>query len=940
MSRLIESPEFSRRKCLGIGIMVTLCLFWINNLGAQDLEESYSIAAKAQPLSEVLLDIVDKTGISLAYDAKLVEGKWVNCTIAESSLKNLLSCVLRRSDLDFYQLSSGTFVINVKPELKPGSGSITGLITEFDSGQPVSGAHIKLYGTGLGTVTNEAGRFLISNLLPGEYSLGVSHVSYEFGTSNILVQSGRLTVLKKEIEKDILAFEPIVIDGLSSRAPSLDLGQINLAIRDSQIKGDLVRSAIAQGSSPISMNPATADVHIESGAAGDHVFRLDGIPVFLPSALSPFIGSFAGTALRSIEIQRSGFGASSGSQIAGRIDIQQKSHQARSAVLQIDPFNLQAGASHFQKMGSSQLSIMAAGRINSSRVIGQDPSKGVIEQFGMADPFLVVSSFSSSLGSKSQRFTEIDEIASLPLRTHNYSDFHLGAKMSFSGLKTLKFTAYRGNANFDSQLSDERNIQNEDEAVISEGRPATLSIRNKYHWHSGAFGLKYESVIGISGLFSIGLRHSYNKLGRAYDLADEISLNLLQPQKQLVTVSTEAVRDDFFLKESALDAKYDLSFQNHILRSGLSLIADRQKMNFHFNQFEDAPNAGPYTLAGLDFDSEVGETRESRNLYRAESFIEDRIQFGDNLEAEVGMRLSFIPSQTSFFAEPRLSLRLDKHLDGLGTFSSRSATGLYRQFVNQFDVSVFDAGSSLPSFRVWMPIDENTRPPLSVHFSQDLKLQFSEEQSFSLTAYLKHQPHTLIVDYRQTFETERINLASAKSRLAGLGLTWSRKSELVQLSASYFYNYSKRESDAVFDGKAHPLPWSEPHSLRVWSSVSPMKGLSLGVQSHAVWKRSWAYRRAYYDYLSWQIDNELDDQLPDFNNPGDDELPSLINFDAFLGYMRPLGSAKLQFRFEVFNLLNRKNVSFNRIQTSEGNLSDLPITLHSITPAAALRVTF
>lgn len=78
----------------------------------------------------------------------------------------------------------------------------------------------------------------------------------------------------------------------------------------------------------------------------------------------------------------------------------------------------------------------------------------------------------------------------------------------------------------------------------------------------------------------------------------------------------------------------------------------------------------------------------------------------------------------------------------------------------------------------------------------------------------------------------------------------------------------------------------------------------------------------------------------DFRNPGDDHLPMLFNVDAFAAYERKAGLAKVQLKFEIYNLLNRNNVFFSRAELAGESVNELPISLNSITPAGAIRITF
>lgn len=56
---------------------------------------------------------------------------------------------------------------------------LAGIVTDSLSGTPVSGAHVALRGTSLAGTTNDAGRFMVAGVLPGEYTLEVRTPSLE-----------------------------------------------------------------------------------------------------------------------------------------------------------------------------------------------------------------------------------------------------------------------------------------------------------------------------------------------------------------------------------------------------------------------------------------------------------------------------------------------------------------------------------------------------------------------------------------------------------------------------------------------------------------------------------------------------------------------------------------------------------------------------------------
>jgi len=78
-------------------------------------------------------------------------------------------------------------------------GVISGLITNADSKNPVSGASVFLSNSSFGTSTTESGKYVLNGVRPGQYTITVTLLGYEDYTSTVLVgrESIRLDIALK-----------------------------------------------------------------------------------------------------------------------------------------------------------------------------------------------------------------------------------------------------------------------------------------------------------------------------------------------------------------------------------------------------------------------------------------------------------------------------------------------------------------------------------------------------------------------------------------------------------------------------------------------------------------------------------------------------------------------------------------------------------------------
>ncbi|SVD49916.1 uncharacterized protein METZ01_LOCUS402770, partial [marine metagenome] len=64
------------------------------------------------------------------------------------------------------------------------TGKLHGTLQDSETGGPIIAANVIVKETTLGTITNEAGQFVVLNIPPGTYSVVFSHIAYHSLTVN------------------------------------------------------------------------------------------------------------------------------------------------------------------------------------------------------------------------------------------------------------------------------------------------------------------------------------------------------------------------------------------------------------------------------------------------------------------------------------------------------------------------------------------------------------------------------------------------------------------------------------------------------------------------------------------------------------------------------------------------------------------------------------
>jgi hypothetical protein len=129
--------------------------------------------------------------------------------------------------------------------LPPGQGAVTGYVTDKESGEPLPNANVILSGTILGAATDMNGKFLITNIPHGLYSLQVSYIGYETMNVNVDVRA-----------KNILSMVVSISPG------SLESEQ-NLEVRAerAKIEKDMATSTVRTREPAAPKKPKYADIY-------------------------------------------------------------------------------------------------------------------------------------------------------------------------------------------------------------------------------------------------------------------------------------------------------------------------------------------------------------------------------------------------------------------------------------------------------------------------------------------------------------------------------------------------------------------------------------------------------------------------------------------------------------------------------------------------------
>ncbi len=243
------------------------------------------------------------------------------------------------------------------------TGTISGTITDAQTGEPLPGATVFLPDLGLGQSTNLDGEYTISNVPEGTHNARITYVGYVSITREVTVTAGEETTLNISMQPDRVELRDLVVTGYGVQPRREITGSIaqvtgeriaDLPVQtfDSAIQGRAAGVTVTSASGQPGGGVVVRVRGTSSISAGvDPLYVIDGVPVVIGDDVSTQASSNALAALdpadiESIEILKDAAAAS----IYGA--------QAANGVVLITTKRGQAGRTQFNV--SSQIGVREA----------------------------------------------------------------------------------------------------------------------------------------------------------------------------------------------------------------------------------------------------------------------------------------------------------------------------------------------------------------------------------------------------------------------------------------------------------------------------------------------------------------------------------------------------------------------------------------------------
>lgn len=833
----------------------------------------------------------------------------VSCRVDRGMPEAMLRCITRAADLDYYRLSSGTYVVIAAAEAPTQWASLGGFVVDANTGAALPSARVQLAEAPSWITAGNDGVFTVARLRPGRYGMTVRALGYRPYTATLDIPARTARRIRVALQRTEAAIHPIVINGIRAGDASAALGAS--VIDDSATRHVIGPALFLPGAvAPLGVTrrDGTGDLHLQGGDVGEHPWRLDGIPLYDVTTLSGFLGVVSPLVVDRITVHRAGFGAAVGSFASGAIDLTQglggtAATSGVSTDVAIDPLTATARVTSPLTVGQASGRVMLAARTGLWQWTAPSAMVRAVRHWSTPDPVLLArvsdfgvvpgmeqlerTQYATSIGDESVSVNDVHAAATL--------DWGTAQSLSVSAFTTAQGIAYRGTAP-DSGL-------------------ATLRTEDAYNWRATGAQLTHRWLLGASVRQRVQLRTSRHAL--VHDASMAMS------SASLAVSGGE--RNE--MEESTLAADWRWTVSNRV-SADIGTEISRANSSLHLANRVLQPLA------------------MTTSVWRGALFADVTTQLRATLFADAGLRVTQLQSGRTY-AEPRVSLRGESGARGV-PWSWRLSGGGYHQFVTQFDVASTMPVAFVPNVRFWLPSDGASPVAQAWHVAAEGVWRPAAGWEVRGESYAKWMPSIPLFDYGVLYRangaaggtaprTAMDFVRSMNGRAMGAGVRVIRDARLRggywRHELAYDAGWAQRRFPSRFNERMQPPPWLEPHRVLFVSELTPVRRITIAARARGVVGRPWALRQVYYDLFSAAPDRA---GLP-IDLPGEMKRPALLEADLGATWTHRVRSSTVVLGMSVTNVFNRANVlDYGLIKTPAGRYDMVPRLLPRRVPAITL----
>ncbi|THU30361.1 TonB-dependent receptor [Niastella caeni] len=626
------------KRILSLWMLIGCCLMQTVKLQAQDISKmTISIELKNVTLAEAFSKIESLTSLKFNYKtADVADVKGITYQQQKVAVKKVLNDLLSNTSLQYEQLQQ-YIIVKKRPQQpagKKGKLSVTGMVKEAITGEPLPYVNIAIAGLPGGFVTNAAGLFTIHDL-PDTTVLIFTAIGHQLVQYPLYgAQAGSvITVEMKTASRDLgqvtIAHKKSNTFKLNQQPGMLKLSVANIATLPRIGEKDIFRSfqlmpGISAG------NEQSAGLYVRGGTPDQNLILFDGFTVYNVDHLYGFFSTFNANAIKDVQLFKSGFDAKYGGRLSALAEITGKEGNRNHFNAGVDLGLLSASAFAETPIGKKITALASFRRsfktplydtlLNHARTDKTSLDNGTVKLDRARGTTKLVSGFDDMNVKLTYRPTEKDGISASFYHGKDQLNNHIEAE---SDENTAFFTSTTDNTQWGN---------------------TGASLKWNHKWNAELFS---TALISYSNYFSDRTANTR-----------QILVDTIQGDKIIETGFAE--NND--LKDYTLKAGFEwMPNATHTISGGIQLTRNHISYQYIRN------------------DSLAYITRDSKGNTNA-VYIQDKLRLlNGRLVFTPGIRISHFDATSSLYHEPRLTVTYDLS----SNIKLKGSAGQYYQFAKR-----------------------------------------------------------------------------------------------------------------------------------------------------------------------------------------------------------------------------------------------------------------
>lgn len=853
---------------LYIIIVVLVLAFPLLIRGQEDsLNTRISITdvSKLETRKDYLNYISEKYGFIFSYNAQILDiNVKAGSTSKHNSLINILGQVFYPDKIKLTYIPPNKIVLSKTVVEKSNNYLLSGVVKDADSGEAIYGAVILERNSGISTITNEKGYFVMK-LIKGRYDLEVHFLGYKKS-----VQSGspdKNTFIQIPMAGSYF-LDTVYVLNPSRHLQLADGGNLLEVVKlrgYQSISGesDIVNNArILPGVT--SGGEGLSGLYVRGGTPDQNLTMLDGVVMYESSHLLGITSTFMEESIKEASFIKNGFPARYGGRLSSVLDIRLKEGDLTKNNTSISA-------------GFSGMKLHLDGPILKNKLTYSLSARG--------------SWLNYYINSLLRKYTKYDDIYL------KYHDLLGKVTYHFTPFNSLSLSIYNGSDRFNLIKSS---------TLINEEDDYTLKVydKNGIGWSNQIASLKWNYLLGDK--LSLKVQSGYIKYSNNAR-SSYIFENILQDTTRIdrLDVLSQTNIIDYNIR---LDLDYYLN-EHHVIRAGFNAL----KQSFN-------PTVKQSTIILDDEAAKITDKDSTIFTNQLQIYIEDNFKWQDKLYLYGGIHAGNFKTGSKWYTS------IQPRLKAVWMISDRHMLSASYSKMTQFVHLLTNSGLGLPS-NLWVPSTEKIKPQDSDQWSANYTFNILNTAYIQLGGYTRKMYNVLeyttpidmfyflINDQNITtvFNTARdwerhVYAGSGTSR--GLEFLANKNSGKWTGWASVTRSETFRYFNDINNGKPFPASYDKPWDVNLGLYVNLSESWNLG--ANFVYNTGNAFSLATEEY-----DSYLGIKLLNNDGKNNYRLPDFHQLSLSAMYHHKGKKFDTNISLKLYNVYNRLNAYYIYIYKNE-----------------------